>query len=364
MGEVFNINCEGIGWLRNIRIDPHSTNRQKLFIIQHTFYCHMRKTPGLLALILILCMIFPVPVQVNAYADPYEEIELDIVKNQALLESAQISDEGMEVARNMLIKAFSENITEADVIQAINNAMTENGSSEYVEAFGVIVASGDQSAIPHGDTSDDQTNLILPGEVVVVDLGARYMGYCTDLTRTFFMGNATQEMMDVYNITLEAQIAATEVVQSGVLARDVDKAARDVISDYGYGDNFIHALGHGIGIYIHMPPTLSPSSNEILFESGDMALTIEPGIYLEGNFGVRIEDDVFVTRTGYEPLTFFPKDLENAILYPEDIFNGSESSGKADEESGQGTNYLLPLGAILLIVIIGTVAIRFRKRTV
>lgn len=321
----------------------------------------MRKILVFLALCLLLSLAFSDAVRVNVSADPFEEIELDIVKNQLLLESAEISDKGMEAAKNTLLRAFYENITEADVVQAINNALTENGSSEYVEAFGVIVASGEQSALPHGDGSDDETNLILPGEVVVVDLGARYRGYCTDLTRTFFMGNATQEMMDIYNITMEAEVAAFEVIRSGVWARDVDKAARDVISSYGYGENFIHALGHGIGLYIHMPPTLSPSSNEILFESGDMTITIEPGIYLEEKFGVRIEDDVFVLRTGHELLTHFPKGLENAILTPDNVSKKSMDSGSEPEEENQGTGPMIALGVIFLIAAIGIVMLRSRK---
>jgi len=321
----------------------------------------MRKILAILTLSIILLLVLTDAVQVEVCADVFDGMEPDIVKNQLLVESAIISDMGMEVAKNTLLRAFYENITEADVVRAINNAMTDNGSSEYVEAFGVIVASGEQSALPHGDASDDETNLILPGEVVVVDLGARYRGYCTDLTRTFFMGNATQEMMDIYNITMEAEVAAFEVVQSGTWARDVDKAARDVISSYGYGENFIHALGHGIGLYIHMPPTLSPSSNEILFESGDMCVTIEPGIYLEGKFGIRIEDDVFVERTGHEVLTFFPKDLESAILLPENGTNLNSSTGIRQEKEDQGANYLPALIGIFLIAMIGVVVIRKRK---
>ncbi len=321
----------------------------------------MRRITTALALIMLMSIAFSDAACVYAEGDIQREPQLDIVKNQFILESAQIADMGMETAKNMLLLAFSENITEGDVVDAINNAMTENGSSEYVEAFGVIVASGDQSAIPHGDESDDGTNLILPGEAVVVDLGARYMGYCSDLTRTFFMGNATQEMMDVYNITLEAQEAAIEIVSAGVWASDVDAAARDVISGYGYGDNFIHALGHGIGLYIHMPPTLSPSSNEMLFESGDITITIEPGIYLEGQFGVRIEDDLFVLRSGYEMLTFFPKTLEDAILIPEDMINQSADSQDNSENSNQGANSLLILGSIFFIATVGIVVIRKRK---
>ncbi|UCE73461.1 MAG: M24 family metallopeptidase [Methanomassiliicoccales archaeon] len=324
----------------------------------------MRKIMVYQILFIYLLLFVSDAVQVNGNAETFQQIEPDVVKNQLLLESAKISDKGMETAKNTLIRAFFENITEADVIRAINDAMTDNGSSEYVEAFGVIVASGEQSALPHGDTSDDETNQILPGEVVVVDLGARYRGYCTDLTRTFFMGNATQEMMDIYNITLEAQLAAIEAVRSGVLARDVDKVARDIISNYGYGENFIHGLGHGIGIYIHMPPTLDPDSMGILFESGNMAITIEPGIYLEEQFGIRIEDDVFVLRTGSDLLTSFPKGLENAILYSENMTADTVVTKDQSEQTSGGTNFLLALGVVFILVVIGIIVIKSRKQNV
>jgi hypothetical protein len=163
-------------------------------------------------------------------------------------------------------------------------------------------------------------------------------------------------------VTLEAQEAAIDVVQSGVIARDVDAVARDIISSYGYGDNFLHALGHGIGLYIHMPPTLSPSSNEVLFESGDMTITIEPGIYIENEFGVRIEDDVFVERTGYMLLTHFPKDLESAILLPSDFENQTEDSKTVGNEDSEGTSFLLPLGFILIAVVVAYVVFRIRGK--
>jgi len=323
----------------------------------------MRKLMVCLIVFLVVSISFSGANQANAHTASSSKNEPYVVKNRLLLESAQIADKGMEVAKNMLLRAFTENITEADVVRAINDAMTDDGSSEYVEAFGVIVASGEQSAMPHGDGSDDATNQILPGEVVVVDLGARYRGYCSDLTRTFFMGNASQEMMDIYNITLEASIASIEAVRAGVWARDVDKVARDIISGYGYGDNFIHALGHGIGLYIHMPPVLSPSSDGILFESGDMTLTIEPGIYLEGRFGVRIEDDVFVQRTGQELLTFFPKGLEDAILNPDYIFNDSTSTGEENETAAGETGLLAGwrekflIAAVIIICAVAVVLI-------
>jgi Xaa-Pro aminopeptidase len=322
----------------------------------------MRRILSLYLVFVLLLWLISNSAHADLNSNSSESPQLDMVKNQFILESARISDMGMETAKAMLLSAFFQNVTEADVVSAIEDSMTENGSSEYVEAFGVIVASGEQSALPHGDSSDDATNMILPGEVVVVDLGAIYMGYCSDLTRTFFMGNATQNMTEIYNITLEAQEAAIESVQSGVMARDVDAVARDIISSYGYGDNFLHALGHGIGLYIHMPPTLSPSSNEVLFESGDMTITIEPGIYIENEFGVRIEDDVFVERSGQSLLTHFPKDLESAILIPDDYENETEDMKSEGENDQNETSILVPLAAILFAVLIAYVVLRVRGK--
>jgi Xaa-Pro aminopeptidase len=287
--------------------------------------------------------------------------EPDVIKNQFLIESAKITDIGMQAAKDMLVRAFSENITEAAVARAAEQAMIDHGSSEYVEAFGVLVASGEQSALPHGDASDDEINQILPGEVVVVDLGARYRGYCTDLTRTFFMGVPTEEMVQVYEIVMKAQDAGIRAVCAGALAREVDAAARDIISGYGYGENFTHGLGHGIGLYIHMPPTLSPNSNEVLFQSGDMAITIEPGIYLTGRWGIRIEDDVLVKRTGYEIITFAPKGLSEAILYPVYSLNDTHYFDSEKSEENQNLNNILFIGIILIISAIALGFILYKK---
>jgi Xaa-Pro aminopeptidase len=216
--------------------------------------------------------------------------------------------------------------------------------------------------LPHGDGSDDETNLILPGEVVVIDLGARYRGYCTDLSRTFFMGEPTDEMVEVYNIVMEAQVAGYDAIRAGEMARDVDKAARDVISSYGYGDNFTHGLGHGIGLYIHMPPILSPSSNGVLFQSTDMAISVEPGIYLTGNFGVRIEDDVMVTRTGYDLITHFPTGIDEAIINSEGNTNSSEQENPMADVTQEITYPLLIGIIIILAVIISTILFKKYKR--
>ncbi|WP_455392611.1 M24 family metallopeptidase [[Eubacterium] cellulosolvens] len=288
--------------------------------------------------------------------------EPEVVKERLLIESAKITDIGMQAAKEILQRAFHENITEAAVAREAAQAMVDSGSSEFIEAFGVMVASGEQSALPHGDSSDDETNLILPGEVVVVDLGARYRGYCTDLTRTFFMGEPTAEMMEVYNITMEAQAAGIKAVRTGVLARDVDKAARDIIKGYGYGENFTHGLGHGIGVYIHMPPTLDPNSMGVLFESGDMAITIEPGIYLTGRWGVRIEDDVMVTRRGFEIITHSPTGLDEAILYPSDTVNITDIRKDEGAKSNENSNNSMLYGVILIVIIALIVLFLSRKQ--
>lgn len=289
-----------------------------------------------------------------------------IVKENFIKESAQITDYGGKVAREMLTRAYTENITEGDVVREIETKMVEKGSSEYVEAFGVIVASGDQSALPHGDSSDDETNMILPGEVVVVDLGARYRGYCTDLTRTFFMGQPTEEMMNIYNITLEAQEAGMNAVRAQATGHNVDKAARDVIDGYGYGENFTHGLGHGIGIYIHMYPYLGPGSDDILFQTSDMAVSIEPGIYLQGRFGMRIEDDVMVLRSGYELITHTPKDLESAIIVNEWADNLTDDSGNETLPKTEGISFPvmigIALGAVIALLIIALVVKRLKAR--
>jgi hypothetical protein len=162
---------------------------------------------------------------------------------------------------------------------------------------------------------------------------------------------------------MEAQDAGIRAVRAGELARDVDKAARDIIAGYGYGENFTHGLGHGIGLYVHMPPTLHPGSNEILFQSGDMAITIEPGIYLEGRWGVRIEDDVLVKRNGYEIITHYPKGIDEAILYPEGYFNSSRDENNTGLQT-QDINYLLFIGPLIVIVAIVIIASRLKRNRI
>jgi len=155
-------------------------------------------------------------------------------------------------------------------------------------------------------------------------------------------------------------------VRSGRKASEIDKVARDIISGYGYGENFTHGLGHGIGVYIHMPPTLSPSSRGVLVKASDMAITIEPGIYLEDRWGVRIEDNILVTWISYERITHSPKKLEDAILRPdsEHVISAEE---QFKEPSDPENNTITFIVAVIIIGTVGMIAIPvymkfFRKK--
>lgn len=171
-------------------------------------------------------------------------------------------------------------------------------------AFDFIVVSGKNSSLPHGVPTDKK---IEKGDFVTIDFGACVNGYCSDMTRTLAVGNITDEQRQVYNTTLTAQLAALDAIKSGVTCGDADKTARDIIYNAGYKGCFGHSLGHSVGIDIHEAPNLSPNNTAIL-QMGNV-VTVEPGIYLENKFGVRIEDMVYVTDTGNINLTKSTKEL-------------------------------------------------------
>ena len=154
-------------------------------------------------------------------------------------------------------------------------------------SFPTIVGAGSNGALPHHRPDD---TIIQDGDPVVIDMGAIYKGYCSDLTRTIFIGEPDDFFQKIYSIVLEAQTTAEKSIVEGLTAGDADKIARDVISNSGYGDNFGHSLGHGVGLEVHESPVLGPKSTDIL-EDG-MFYTVEPGIYISGWGGVRIEDIV------------------------------------------------------------------------
>jgi Xaa-Pro aminopeptidase len=171
-------------------------------------------------------------------------------------------------------------------------------------AFPVIVAAGENGAQPHAEPGERE---IATGDLVVFDMGAQLDGYCSDCTRTLAVAEVGEEEREVYELALAAQAAALDAVAAGTAAREVDAAARSLITDAGRGDEFGHPTGHGVGIEVHEAPRLAPNSDEEL-GPGEV-VTIEPGIYLEGRFGVRIEDLVVVTEDGHRNLSGRPKDL-------------------------------------------------------
>jgi Xaa-Pro aminopeptidase len=190
---------------------------------------------------------------------------------------------------------------EKDVARSLRQHLVDTGSDE---AIFWIVGSGPNGASPHHDPGDRG---IRTGETVVLDFGGRVGGYCSDITRTVSVGKPSAEAEEVHGIVRLAQETAFRVIKPGVPAEEVDQAARRVIEDAGYGDAFIHRTGHGIGLEEHEPPYIVRGNTEPL-EAG-MTFSIEPGIYLQGRFGVRIEDIVAVTEDGAGRLNHAPRDL-------------------------------------------------------
>jgi Xaa-Pro dipeptidase len=209
--------------------------------------------------------------------------------------AAELTSEGMRVAR----ETVAAGIREYEVAAEIEYAMRKQGCSGT--AFETIVASGVYSAFPHGGCSDRK---IRAGDLVVVDVGATYKAYHSDMTRTFVAGKPSEKQKKLYQIVKKAQEKAFETVKPNVKAADVDGAAREIIADASYGDYFVHGLGHGVGLEVHEPPTLSPDSKDVLTIGN--VVTVEPGVYLVGYGGVRIEDTVLVQRNGAEKLTNGP----------------------------------------------------------
>ena len=193
-------------------------------------------------------------------------------------------------------------ITEKEAAWEIEKLLRQEGSEGM--PFEIIVASGPNSALPHARPTE---KIIRPGEPVLIDMGARISGYCSDFSRTLFLGKADKTLQEIYNIVLKAQTTAIERVESGMDASQADQLARSVVEQAGYGDAFGHGLGHGVGLAVHEFPTLGPTSSDSLADG--MVFTIEPGIYLAGKGGVRIEDMVVLESGKAKVLSKTKKDL-------------------------------------------------------
>jgi Xaa-Pro aminopeptidase len=217
---------------------------------------------------------------------------------EALRAGAAISD---EVFGALADERFAGR-TERELAWRVRELFHEHGSSEL--SFDSVVAAAENGASPHADVRDAA---IPANTLVTVDAGCRIDGYASDCTRTFATGDLPDELGRAYGVCLEAQLAALEAYEPGVSGRDADAAARDVIAAAGWGEQFGHGLGHGIGLEVHEAPSIRPESTDTL-EPGNV-VSCEPGIYIPGLGGVRIEDMVLVTDGGSERLTHAPKEL-------------------------------------------------------
>ncbi len=207
-----------------------------------------------------------------------------------------------DMAFDHILSVIKPGITERDIAIELEFFMRRQGASKL--SFDTIVASGPNSSMPHAQVTD---RIIEKGDFVTMDFGCVYKGYCSDMTRTVAVGTPTDEMRKVYQTVLDANLRAMDGIRAGVKCSDIDALARDYIKSMGYGEYFGHGLGHSVGLFIHEEPRFSPKCDTITKEN--MVITDEPGIYLPGKFGVRIEDLVVVKENGYEVLSNSPKEL-------------------------------------------------------
>ena len=228
---------------------------------------------------------------------------LRAIKSPEEIEAIRCAGSVATLALEMLASQVRPGMIEYEVAGVLEGALRRGGSEWY--AFPTIVASGPRSALPHARTSD---RVVAPGDFLLLDFGAVVDGYCSDITRTFVVGAApTPEQRDVYGLVMNAQRAALDGLRAGITGRQGDALAREVIEAAGQGEAFGHSLGHGVGLEVHEAPRLAKTAEERLGEGA--VVTVEPGIYLEGWGGVRIEDDVVLRASGAELLTEYDREL-------------------------------------------------------
>ena len=214
--------------------------------------------------------------------------------------SAKIADSAFKSIRDLIPKSIIRpGVKEESIATELDYQLRKEGASR--NSFETIVASGPNAALPHARAGKRK---LAPGDTIIIDFGALYNGYASDMTRTLILGD-NPKANEIYKIVLNAQLTAINNVKPGVQLKELDRIARDAITSSGYGEYFGHSLGHGVGLEIHEAPMVSANSEEVAQKG--MVFTIEPGIYLPGKLGVRIEDMVLVTDTGAELITQSPK---------------------------------------------------------
>jgi Xaa-Pro aminopeptidase len=227
---------------------------------------------------------------------------LRAVKEPQELEAIRRAAEVTDATYERLAEEQFAGKTERELVWRMEVLFHECGADGL--AFDVDIAAGPTAASPHAMPGD---RVVEEGEFVLVDAGAVVDGYCSDCTRTFAVGDVWDSLRELYDVVLRAQRAGVEAVRPGAGGREVDAVARSVIADAGYGESFGHGLGHGLGLLVHEAPVLRPESQDVLVPGN--VVTVEPGIYLSGVAGIRIEDLVVVTPDGVEVLSRFPKEL-------------------------------------------------------
>ena len=228
--------------------------------------------------------------------------KLRMVKDEEELEAMVAAQRIAERALENILEEIRPGVTEKEIAARLQYLMLHYGASDM--SFDPIVVSGPNGSLPHGVPSE---KTIQQGEFVTMDFGCVYRGYCSDMTRTVAVGFATEEMQKVYQTVLSAQKAGIAAARGGLTGREVDGAARAVIDAAGYGEYFGHSFGHGVGVEIHEAPNASPMNEKPL--PAGAVISAEPGIYLPGRLGVRIEDVILLTEDGCRNLTKAPKDL-------------------------------------------------------
>ncbi|WP_027963416.1 M24 family metallopeptidase [Halalkalibacillus halophilus] len=228
--------------------------------------------------------------------------ELRLIKSDQeiaiLKDAAKIADDTFEYIQTVI----KPGVREIDVSNELEFFMRKQGAVS--SSFDIIVASGYRSALPHGVASEKK---IESGELVTLDFGALYKGYCSDMTRTFAVGEISDQLKEIYDTVLQAQLRGMEGTKAGITGKEADALTRDYIKEKGYGDYFGHSTGHGLGMDVHEGPALSFKSDKVL-EPG-MVVTVEPGIYVPNVGGCRIEDDTVITENGNQRLTHSTKEL-------------------------------------------------------
>ncbi|MDP4120834.1 MAG: aminopeptidase P family protein [Bacillota bacterium] len=227
---------------------------------------------------------------------------LRIIKSADEIEKIEKSQQITDAAFNHILNFIHPGVIERDIALEIEFFMRKNGAERV--AFDLITITGKNTSLPHGVPGEAT---VCNGDFVTMDIGAVFEGYHSDMTRTVAVGNVSDEQKEIYEIVLNAQQNALNNIKSGVSCNDADSFARKIIDKAGYGDYFGHSVGHGVGLEIHEEPKVAPKQSTIL--SKNMIITVEPGIYLPGKFGVRIEDMVCVDTNGIKNLSNSPKNL-------------------------------------------------------